>query len=271
MSFKRTITIFLSFLLISCAEVLHFKKFDNDFLKIDSSNFSRKIIGKHLFFDNEVFLSHGKDLVIEAETIHFNDTQIETFKEGAAAPAGRDGRSGGFLVIRAESITGRLHVVLRGESGGQGVNSRDLEAHEGVGKKGRDGKAANPHCSQVLRECTCSLVRHGKNGKRGKKGLTGQKGFRGGDSGILLIQSQNSSHNFEVSYESFPGRGGKGGLGGLGGLGGEGGKGDRSKHCHAHKGKLGKRGERGSSGSRGESGEKAKVCIETGKARCFLI
>ncbi len=242
---------------MSCAGGLNFKNFEKEFKEIkDISFLNDEIKARNIFFKKGVFVTYGQNVFVEAETIYFDDTVIETFPEGKRAGIGFKGRDGGVIEFKAKKIVGKLHVILRGENGGQGLKARNLEAYEGMGRKGRDGKASRYSCSRMRgeRECHCILVRHGEDGGRGKRGLQGGSGFRGGDAGVFLIRAKEMSE-FELSYKSVAGGGGKGGFGGKGGRGGKGGKSDHSKFCHAYEGKHGKQGLRGLTGEKGEKGQ----------------
>ena len=141
---------------------------------------------------------YGKTLIIEAKTLISEDIRIETFPENAKALLGVEGSSGGEILIKAQTAKGKLHVVMRGEHGGDAVEPEPLGV-EGKGARGQDAKSGkkhcfrepfalyemkrvyedtNPHKFEALsrpRECVCVGGKEASHGKKGKKVLKGIK------------------------------------------------------------------------------------------------
>ncbi len=265
MRFFKFTCFFLSVFFLACGGNFQFQVFEEEFLDITELK-KEHLKARHIFFPKGVLTTYGRGLRIEGETVFFEDTVIETFPENQTAELGFKGRDGAVLTIVAGRIRGKLHVVLRGENGGEGLKARDLELFEGRGRRGRKGRSVKERCSPVVDHCYCPGLRHGENGGEGAEGREGKKGFSGGATGTLRVFAKETE-GFELSYEFVRGEGGKGGLGGLGGVGGESGEGDRTHLCHAYAGKKGLRGKRGKRGEKGESGEYGKVCVLFGSKK----
>jgi hypothetical protein len=229
----------------------------------------------------------GNYFELIAEEVIARGGTIETFPEGPT-PFGKDGRSGGTIVIRAHTGSGKLPLLSRGEGGGEGMSGIPGKA----GFKGNPGKDAvigpkpgdagppgtlvpsllplmqPPELMKPYYECK-SETGEGEAGTMGSPGTNGGNGGRGGDSGKIFIEILDPSA-IEVMPRVSEGTGGKAGVGGAGGLGGPGGdpgKRDGYQLCReANPGPIGPSGPAGKDGLAGANGIREAICLKLGTA-----
>ncbi len=268
-------------------------------LEVSGMTMTSKIEGiRRLFLNASARLvTEGKDSLIAVEEIISDNAVIETFGEGTRAGAGRPGRDGGAIVIKAKSGSGTLSIYSRGESGGNGIAGS-------TGKDGALGKKAVQAISTHLAVdvvCDCSgladelrerlkginlfaalqyqaeQVRHrciqeptdGFPGGAGTAGGHGSHGGRGGDTAKVFVEVENNS-NLEIKTFQVPGLAGAGGQGGKGGDGGFGGDGDfliydAFRNCRESKpGPNGPAGSDGRPGLGGQDGKEQPMCLNLG-------
>lgn len=216
--------------------------------------------------DSPIF-TEGKSFVISADEIFSENIQIETFPQKTKGAIDQNGRSGGTLTIKAKSAQGKMHLVLRGEDGGDGGPG---EAYTERGEKGADAMAIRLLSSagnlghHAKRVCLGSA--NGGKGAKGKEGRKGHDGGRGGNSGSFILEIANPSPDFEVSMEKIVGHGGNEGPGGPGQLGGLGGLPVEKSICKwARVGEDGETGVPGEKGRPGLDGQPEGHCIHIGE------
>ncbi len=210
----------------------------------------------------------GNNVRIHVRNIKIESGLISTFPEGQTAEFGKNGRAGGHLLIDIQGGVGILKIVMRGETGGQGLIGASPEDSM-KGSRGNvcesnaviiDWHGPDPHqdWGATLRTLLGSTFPGS-----GAKGRAGGEGARGGDSGTLELKIRSNS-DFTFAVERSPGGGGSGGLGGAGGEIGDYGLNkdcrELLKYFHLED-KLGKKGEQGETGKTGPSGLVQPYCI----------
>lgn len=240
---------------------------------------------ERVFFKNQAQISFlDKNLRIETKEIYFHNTILQTFPEGAKAPVGEEGRSGGRLFLKADKIQGEVRIEMRGEDGGDGKpgNPPDIKL------KGNDGHHGSPPmyslstgpcpemqvCLGAYEIYTCSTTippaGRAENGLRGYRGGDGKKG---GNTGRLEIIT-NDHQEMKLIFLTEVGRGGDPGVGGQGGAPGNPGiawrpKGEARGCGHPQDGHPGKTGGVGPSGEPGKPGRIETSCYpQDGKMIC---
>jgi hypothetical protein len=207
-----------------------------------------------------------------AEEIVAQGGSIETFPEGLTLP-GRDGRSGGTLLIRTRTGSGKLFITARGEPGGNGTPGT-AGKEGGKGAPGKDAVIAVGGLPLGLiprpedHDCV-SQTGDGEQGTPGLAGGNGGNGGRGGNSGSIFVEVLDPSALEIVPRfsEGASGTPGPGGLGGLGGPGGDPGKRDVYERCRkASPGLPGINGLPGKDGIAGGAGLRQTLCLKLGTA-----
>ena len=226
------------------------------------------------------------DLLIVTEEFVSNHSIIQNFPEEQKAERGQDGRSGGNILIEAQTAKGELQLILNGEKAGSISRFRTLSNSESSSLKGQNGEDGHDavytgYCLEVSdfqnglfsrskrqmcwEECVASPTR-GSPGGDGYPGLPGFDGRNGGKSGSFHLKAFELSDFHLTDIKQNPGTGSKGSEGSLGGAGGKRGKNgkDEKNLCNHNfpRSKNGKRGERGPKGKDGENGKKGAVCLE---------
>lgn len=220
------------------------------------------------------------DLIIKADEFISNHSIIQNFEENKKAKKNENGKSGGGILIEANTAKGELQLILNGEKGGY-VPGRKLSSSERSNLRGRNGRngrnaiyrevcdtvtififTVDTYCKDV---CMAS-PKQGEYGGKGKTGLTGFNGKNGGNSGSFHLKAFHLSDFHLTEITNNPGTGSEGGKGSLGGDGGYAGKnGTDTKRLCKHKPSLPKKEKKGSKGKRGSNGKngvKGKVCLE---------
>lgn len=242
----------------------------------------RRHWGRIWFRQGSELITEGEDLILEADRLIFEDSILRSFQKSAKAAVGKNGRSGGRWVLRADQIEGIAHLDLLGEDGGTGfAGSLPTGAMKGRdGLRGQPAQIVKSGNAVMCREPVCAMTiecrtqpGNGQDGDIGLPGFQGQRGGRGGDTPNVLIVARDSSR-WKMDLVREPGRGGPGGMGGLGGDGGMGGDAgeiytpspgefvQRSGCLEAQKGRDGQRGPQGATGAPGESGQVQNVCLQ---------
>lgn len=227
--------------------------------------YDRIVLGRGSFIT-----TGGQDVRLEIGELVSDQGTIQTFAEGQKAEIARDGRSGGKIELVVGRASGKLHLELRGEDGGNGVNGKDPD--ESLrGTKGYPG--ANAIYSGSYDTGGHNLQSPAQNGGRGGPGLPGfpgGNGGRGGNSGSASIKILEASE-FDLSVQKIPGLGGVNGVGGKGGPGGFGGDPGKdllaqgaSRPIYTSPGPQGAEGPAGPNGNAGAGGEVEKLCQQFG-------
>lgn len=255
--------------------------------------------GRIFFEENSTLTTNGKPLKLTVTEIVSKWGTIETFPESQKARAGTNGRTPGEIRINAERATGRLRIISRGETGGDGLDGSSGQKGA-LGFAGTSGSwGMNPELYKVfsrnfidsferfmrqypkppgdrewnftlgeMRRFVCaSQPTNGGRGGAGSPGGDGCDGGIGGDSSRVYI-AVTENGDFQVSVSAEPG---KAGLAGRIGKGGEGGAGgppgplDQAHLCQpAHEGNRGEPGMDGRQGRIGVAGNKRPFCAKIG-------
>ena len=230
------------------------------------------------------------DLTIKSEEFVTNHSVIQNFPEGQKTKKREHGKSGGNILIEAESAKGELQLILNGEEAGRVSNQEIISKKERAKLKGRRGQSGRDavyktHCRSggvslsvgsmpvvsipVGQECQDECISPptaGQNGGNGLQGVPGSDGKNGGSSGSFYLKAFELSDFHLTSIQNNPGIGSKGSRGSVGGFPGVRGRNGRdSKKLCNHKlppTSKGKKGKRGPSGKSGENGKKGTVCLE---------
>ena len=252
------------------------------------------------FEENSTLTTNGNPLQLSVTEIISQWGAIETFPANQKAATGTNGRTPGQIRIIAQSTSGRLRVIARGENGGDGADGRP-------GTKGVTGApGANGHWGmnpELYKRFTRQYVdffkqlmernpkppgdpawkaslaggprfvcetqpTDGAPGGPGGPGGDGGDGGKGGDSGSIYITVTEES-GFEVSILSEPGKAGLSGRFGRGGEGGAGGPPGALDPAHlcqpAREGNRGEPGIDGHQGRFGSIGSSQPACTKIGK------
>jgi len=247
----------------------------------------------------------GEDFTVDVNEIISEGAVIETFSEYQKASYEKGGRSGGKITIKANTATGELRIVARGEHGGDGIAGKQGEPGKKQGAKGKNGQCGHVdgdnYCQQMDVQSWARLkqiiksssltgfskfynrfyckvqTEDGKPGEAGNPGRPGTNGGDGGDSARVLVEIKNATE-IKVQIESIAGHGGKGGRGGYGGQGGPGGIPGVPDHlalCRfampGPQGPLGPRGPLGASGALGKEQPWCKKLGSTWVGDCEVI
>lgn len=236
-----------------------------------------------IFFDDVPLKTNGFNIEIQANELIANKGIIETFPEGVKANLNADGRSGGNLILNANSAHGSLKVYMRGEHGGDGGKGPAFpsRASDGVGAGegslfcdciGRNCMGPISTEPQIQgRACSCeSMGRDAGNGSNGAKGNKGLSARNGGSSGNLKINIKDGAGFLIETFKAFgvagvPGEGGDGQPGGYGGAK-AGGK------CSGKAGGGGATGPKGDGGDKADDGKLGTICVyiaSEGKNDCY--
>lgn len=246
----------------------------------------------HLKNHHRIFFAHqatlttlGRNVLIEAESVHFHSAVLRSFTEDQIAENSMDGRSGGTLTIKAKSATGEVSFEMRGENGGHGTPAKTADDSL-RGAQGVAGYAPSyqiemipcPPSSEIclgptpLMICT-SPTPQGGPGQMGLRGYPGGNGGKGGDSGRLSLQIEDLT-KLAWSNHAIPGDGGERAVGGEGGQGGPGGaawgRAVMTRNCsQGAKGNSGPPGPPGADGTPGRPGRTEPQCVlENGQLKC---
>lgn len=98
-----------------------------------------------IFVQSATLSTKGRSLKMSASEIHFEHALLQNFVFEGEAAKEKAGASGGNILIRAQKISGRLMIDLRGQKGGRGpkgADSRDLRLPGDVGRAGMSGGAS---------------------------------------------------------------------------------------------------------------------------------
>lgn len=193
------------------------------------------------------------------------DTGANGSYAGAPGMPGKPGDSGGFVSIHViKSLTGILHVDLRGQDGGDGGHGAQGSKGE-RGQNGEDSYTGPGNSFPFLLTC----VRQAKAGYKGGIGMPGGNGGNGGSGGQggifqLINIGVAPIPQTSFTFKADPGMTGNGGNGGTGGEGGDGGSGGRgSIQCHgANSGPQGDRGQNGAQGVSGQQGAQGRAVVK---------
>lgn len=239
-----------------------------------------KIEANRLYLSEETALFiDGKSVEISANEIYSKGGMIKSFategNEDATAPLGKDGRSGGNLVLTVNKLYGPLKVDLRGENGGQGIDGAPYDTRAAKGAPAGKGKG---YGSPGSADSYCDYGADAGNGAAGADGRPGLPGGSGGNSGnvkvsvkqFLPLEGIGTPPTDEPSRPVVvllaPGLGAKGGNPGppqIGGLGGDGNNGS-DWDCSGEKGQPGPDGKPGKPGEKGKDGQIGLNCIYIG-------
>lgn len=245
----------------------------------------QKLKIKRLFLNPDVPLrTNGFRMEIVADELIADKGLIESFAEGSKVDTSLNGKGAGELIIKAQTATGTLQIVMRGQMGGDGVKGIPYDT------RAADGAPAGPGMS----ECTCQrcqfsqhnisslslelqpqyciCTKFGESGRDGAPGAKGRPGGRagnGGDSGNLKVEIQEGSAFIldaqgEPGLAGIPGEGGDGQLGGIA-L-------ENKDRCAGARGKNGPQGPKGDHGPVGLDGKRGLICIyiaTEGKNDCY--
>jgi hypothetical protein len=247
-----------------------------------------------LFFKNKVrIVWQGEKLEIRAREIISEDAVLDSLALNQKnAELGRVGKSGGELILKAQTLKGSLFIRADGQNGGAG-----LEGSQGaVGAVGTAGPktflrwgepSKFPEGAYNFRGYWffCDPPRPpGMVGGTGESGLLGHVGGAGGNSSKVLVEIEDTKSG-DVFFTNKPGVGGEGGLGGPGGEGGEGGWSGEIEWrthasdmpqgadltlfvaCQAKQGEKGPQGNRGPQGPKGDDGFQAPFCLKLGNSQ----
>ena len=239
------------------------------------------IQNKKVILDMMTIKTLQHDLTIIAEEFISNHSIIKNFPEEQTAKKKENGKHGGNVLIEAETASGNLKLILKGENGGLVPVRRSLSKKERLklkGKAGGNGRDAiyrefcntetfiilsNTHCWE---ECILPPTR-GERGGNGLQGFPGWNGKSGGNSGSFHLKAINLSDFYLTDIKKTPGLGSPGGKGSSGGYGGKRGKNGRDTEnlCSSHlpRPKKGRKGNRGKYGKNGEKGREEEVCLES--------
>ena len=237
------------------------------------------IQNRRVVLDGVTVKTFEHDLHIIADEFVSNQAVIQNFPEWRKAKKKENGKSGGNILIEADSVQGELQLFLNGENGGYVSRGRSVARSKLRGQRGRNGRDAvyQKHCRPVYflslmvvdRRCRYRCVSaptQGQNGEDGQQGLPGFDGKNGGNSGSFRLKAFQLSEFLLTDVQNIPGAGSKGGNGSPGGYGGKRGRNGRDYKdlCNYSlpRTKKGKSGPRGTRGKDGKSGEKGTACIE---------
>ena len=233
------------------------------------------------------------DLFILAEEFVSIHSIIQNFPEGKRGKNKQDGKSGGNILIEAETATGELQLVLNGQSGGRVPRRRSLSKEERKRLKGSQGlngynAVYQTFCRDIKlkvpilvpfplgslsipvdRDCweeCAAFPTPGDDGGKGRPGLSGWDGKNGGNSGSFHLKAVELSDFHLTDIQNSPGLASKGSKGSKGGSGGRSGwnGADEKDLCEDDlpRPRKGRRGEEGPKGKDGRNGEKGTVCLE---------
>lgn len=245
---------------------------------------SLKNVHRLFFQKGSRLVTRDKALEIAADEIISDDGVIETFPADERGLQGRDGLSGGMILIRAKTGAGTLFIESRGQSAGPGQTGNP----GAVGESGAPGRPGKSHTVQEpdiviygntllpvarlpggTRRTCLEAPTNGEDGRGGGPGGKGYPGGRGGNTGRFYVEIQNASA-IQVKPTTIPGEGGVGGAGGSGGPAGKGGIAglqDVEKICPpAKNGADGTPGARGPDGDAGPRGLVEPFCLKLGSA-----
>ncbi len=127
--------------------------------------------GRVFFMAGASLTTNGENLLIIAGMVDSEGAMIQTFPVNQKAKVGTAGRHGGKIRIEAQGLRGTLHILMRGEGGGDGESSTF---------------ATSKNISQL-----------------------DNNGRKGGNSGLLEVVIANKSLG-DITYELLPGQGGQG-------------------------------------------------------------
>lgn len=236
-----------------------------------------------VFIDDIPLRTNGFNIEIQANELIANKGIIETFPEGIKANLNTEGRTGGNLIINANSAHGSLKIFMRGEHGGDGGKGPAYASRAADGAAAGDG---NLFCDCVGRSCMgpvstdprpmasfCSCDSMGRDGGNGANGVKGNKGFparNGGSSGNLKINIKDGAGFLVETFKSngiagLPGEGGDGQPGGLGGA-------STGRRCSGKSGGGGATGAKGDTGDIAQDGTPGTICVyiaSEGKNDCY--
>ncbi|MBY0371796.1 hypothetical protein K2X33_14020 [bacterium] len=214
--------------------------------------------GRVFLEEGAVVLTGDQDFELKADAIYSEGGRFESYPENQRAPAGDAGRKAGKITLQAKRFKGVLHVVSRGERGGNGVPGAEGK----IGSRGRNGREAHFDIG-VMRPAPGE---NGFPGGRGGPGSTGGAGGRGGDGGAVhLVLDHVEGYVHPTSLGGAGGAAGKGGAGGKGGPGGSGGKMPSTAQVRVAEGvdgEVGPTGAPGADGQAGAAGVSGEVCLQ---------
>jgi|GEM_PF-5050803 len=217
-----------------------------------------------IYLGRNTKLFTDKDWVLlEADEIISENAQIVAAPLGAASKAkvNESGKRGAFIELRAQKITGQLHVEIRSQDGGDGLPAEPW-LHDAVGFESLESVLAGNNFQYIAP----------LKGKTGQPGHEGKPGQNGGDGGTLKIMAGDMK-NLMLTHSIIPGLKGNGGIGSPGQMGSFGRMGNQN-YPAVNFGKIkilprferipslgrGDQGPRGKDGSPGEDGKAGVVC-----------
>lgn len=178
-------------------------------------NRDQKIVYQYDFLEiseGAVLYTLGQDVRLNIKKMTSSGA-VATFPPGITSPRGQAGIHGGVVDMRIENAEGRMQVVLRGTSGGQGFDGK--EPDDALrGRKGKD------HPKAICGDERMAEV----GGGPGAPGYRGDDGLPGGNSGklhLFIKRSEDFIYDIkkEVGGGGAPGngnpRGGRPGPSGL--------------------------------------------------------
>jgi len=232
------------------------------------------------FKENSKLITYGKDAEITNPQIFASaGSAIMTWPTGRNATLGENGKDGGHISLKIETLLGELTLDLHGENGGEGhPGPIDPNRNGQPGKNGIESLTVREEYIGYSLSKEAQCLREPTNGTNGYPGLTGTQGYPGmlgGNSGQAKVEISNSLQG-HVSVLIRAGNGGLGGLGGRGGIGGPGGQAGKNTYvgdlgmlrpspCKpAMDGNPGPEGNPGPSGELGLRGQEQSSCLVIG-------
>ncbi len=216
--------------------------------------------GRMVMNANSVLFSEGENWKIRIDNLQVRGkgAEITSFPAGTTAPAQRDGRSSGQIVLEVATVSGEaLMLFSRGERGGKGVDGKN-GSNGSNGNAGKDAVVVQISHFGSSRPVCARRASWGSTAKAGERGQDGGTGYRGGDAlpfGVRFLG--NGSKAFAFRAES--GAGGDGGSAGRGGSGGTRVVGKTIKPCKKPGKPKNIRAAGGANGSNGRSGQGGRV------------
>ena len=170
-------------------------------------------------------VTHGFDLVINANEFTADKAEIIAFPLEEAIPpaapgrAGRSGSSAGTVLLNFGDVGQLLELTVtlngeHGQNGGPGLAGS-------MGIPGPPGEPDHGNFSPFGINCSRQASDGGAGG-RGAPGGTGGRGGDGGKGGYLILQGAIAKRRLDIKFFASGGEPGVGGPGGPGGSGGPG-------------------------------------------------
>ncbi len=226
-----------------------------------------KLTARRAFFlSKSPLITNGFKVELTVDELISDSGEIQTFVEGLKAGPGKAGRTAGDITIKAKSAAGKLRIINRGQSGGDGIDgaAHPLAAASGVlPGPGQEKCSCDRNCMKNSSggNCVCE-----KSGAPGGKGADGLQGLAGGDAGAggstgKLLVSVIDGREFQLENLRLAGKAGVPGKGGPGQPGGSGGVATKKIVCAGPTGPSGLTGKIGESGKAAPDGKEDPICI----------